>query len=184
MGAVDNIRAFTKLQYDKLESIEVGAQKNDVDQIQAVLTTNLTLTGAEQHILFDTIADNQDITMPSNGIFEVYRDGYYVGELNMYMNNLGPSGVIVWAETRVSDLDPWSLAGGLMFKSGLINDSEKSFPINAKMNFDAGSQIRLMIKVTVGSITLEKQTESVTAGTLTQYPAIVSFYRAGNKKIV
>jgi len=180
MGAVDNIRAFTKLQYDKLESIEVGAQKNDVDQIRCILTSNLTLDGTEQQILFNVVDSPQGISMPSNGILEFSRDGYYAGDLNLYMIVSGLSEAIVWVESRVDDLSPWTLGAGLMYKTGLINDGDVTFPAGAKMNFNASEQVRLMIKKLSGNIVLSTSTETVSKGTLVEYPAIISLFRVGN----
>ena len=179
------LEQFTLQEKTKLAGIEDGAQKNDIDQIRAVWdTTTVVLDGTEQLIAFDTVADSQDITMPSNGIFEVSRDGYYTGSLSLFIDQSTSPNMVVWVECRATDLDPWDLCGGTMFKFNVNVDGGNTYPFDTNFNFSAGQQFRILIKRIDAdpNASLDKQTETVSLGTITQYPAAVQIYRAGNKK--
>jgi hypothetical protein len=178
-----NMTAFSEDYKIKLEGIETGAQKNDIDQIKAVLTTDTVIDGTEQMLAFDTSSEAQGLSMPSNGIFEVGRDGYYTGHINMYMWESGDPDFIMWIECRDSGIDPWEFCGGQMVEFHVASDTGTTVPFNSNFNFVTGQQFRIMIKkISAGdSAELQTKTETVSLGTLTQYPASVTIFRAGNK---
>lgn len=175
--------SYTLAERVKLASIDSGAQKQDIDQIKAVLTTDMEIDGTEQMLAFDTASEAQGLSMPSNGIFDVGRDGYYTGHINMYMWESGDPDFIMWIECRDSDLDPWEFCGGQMVEFHVASDTGTTIPFNSNFNFVTGQQFRIMIKkISSGdSAELQTKTETVSLGTLTQYAASVTIFRAGNK---
>jgi hypothetical protein len=160
---------------------ELEECSNDIDQIKAALTSDKTLDGTEQVLDFDTASEACGISMPANGVFEVSKAGYYTGKLNLYISENGNPVIFAWMEKRVTESDPWELASPQMIEFQAITSTGSFIPMDSNLNLDAGNQIRIMIKKTSDSATLTSSVRTVTAGTITQYPASVSIYRVGNK---
>ena len=174
---------ITGIERTKLNGIEEGAQKNDIDQIKAIRDTNKVLDGTEQILDFDIISQNAGITMPTDGFFEVSRDGYYEGTVTLNINESSNPDLFLWAETRVDNVSAWSPTSTLMIKQFFKEDGSFTVHVNGGFNLDNGNQIRVMVKRDNGNITLTKETETLGGQTLTQYPVFISMYRAGNKII-
>lgn len=158
----------------------VDASRN-TDQMKAYLSIGLTLDGTEQVIAFNTVIQNEGLTLPSNGIFEIGRDGYYVGNVDLYVDVTGGAEYIIWIEKRDDDLSSWELCGNIMNKFKISTDSSNSINLDGCFNMDAGNQFRIIIKKLSGTVSLASTSETVSLGTVNQYSASINVYRVGNK---
>ena len=141
--------------------------------INAHLSIDQTIT-TEAEIVFDTVIANEGITL-SAGVFTIPKDGYYDGNMNIYVDKTGTLLFNVWVECKPFSTGVWQLCGGNMVKLVANIDGGQSFGLSGAFPLSAGDEVRVMTESTSGNGSLEKRTQVVTLGTVTQWPAVINF---------
>lgn len=147
-------------------------------RISSYLSTNLTLTGAEQLIAFDVIKWDRRI-LDTAGVFTIPEEGYYNGSINLNVSITGISSFIIWVECKPFG-GAWGLCGGSMIKISGGDDFSGNVPMNSGFDFNEGDEVRIMTKKLAGTVAFISATAIVANGTLTEPSASITFMRVDN----
>ena len=162
--------------------IGFNAISTNDQQMSVALSTDMTLDGTEQTIAVDTVVDSDGLTLPFDGILQCNSDGYYRGELALYIEESGNPTLFFWVDLRITSSDPWVPVNSSMISRYFKDDTSDTIHLGGGFNLDSGNQIRARIKKSGGLATLTAQAEALAGTTLTQPSAMINLYKAGNKK--
>lgn len=149
-------------------------------RIAAFLSTDKTLDGTEQIIDFDSTKWAKGITV-SAGVFTFPEDGYYTGNVNVFIDESGDPDIITWCECRPFATGEWELCGGGMILYHPVVDTGTSFPFNGGFDFFEGDQVRIKIKKLSATAALESRAQTVALGDLTQPSASIVIQKTDRK---
>ena len=147
-------------------------------RIAAYLTTNLLLDGTEQVLAFDAEKWKRDITC-SSGVFTIQTKGYYQGYVSVHLITTGVASSVVWVERKPSG-GSWALIDGSMIKFTGNDDVSGYIPMTGGFELNAGDDVRVKIKKTAGTASLQSASETVALGTIVQPSATITFVRTDN----
>jgi hypothetical protein len=146
------------------------------------MSADLVLSGAEQQIPFDPVQTSRTngFTVNPSGSFTLTDDGYYKGDMSIYVDKSGGNiFVSIWIE-RKQPLGSWGLASTGMSYRKITSDNGVAVFMPGSIDGLAGDEFRIMIQQSGnGSGALKSISGVVTLGTITQYAASLSVYKVG-----
>jgi hypothetical protein len=148
-----------------------------IDRIKVALTSNLTVTTTSQIIAFNSVFENNVITN-SLGEITVLKSGQYVGNLSLYIDQNNSPELYVYVEKWNGSA--WTVPGNTMVNIRPTQDSSHfTTVLNGVFTLNSNDKIRIRILRGGGTPTATLTNSTVTVGgtTLTQYPALLTFYK-------
>lgn len=173
--------AFEQEDKDKLASLPNGG--GTVSRLATVMSADLVLSGGEQQIPFDPAQTSRSVgfTVNPSGSFTLAGDGYYRGDMAIYVDKSGGAGVVlaIWVETKPLLTGVWKLASTGMSHPAVFDDGGLPVAMQGSIEGLAGDEFRIMIKELSGTGTLKSIEEVLSLGTVTQYAASLNVVRVG-----
>ena len=172
---------FLQADKDKLASLHSGG--GTIERLSTIMSADLVLSGSEQQIAFDSAqtARSTGFTVNPSGSFTLDNDGFYKGDMSIYVDKSGGAGVFmaIWIECKPLLTGVWKLASIGMSHPTVFDDG--GLPVAMLGSFDGltGDEFRIMIKKLSGTATLKSIDEVVSLGTVTQFAASLSVYKVG-----
>ena len=171
------------LQGDKAKLDTLHAGGGTVERLSTVMSADLVLSGSEQQIAFDPAqtSRSEGFTVNPGGSFTLDNDGFYNGDMSIYVDKSGGAGVFmaIWIECKPLLTGVWKLASVGMSHPTVFDDGGLPVAMSGSIDGLAGDEFRVMIKKLSGTATLKSIDEVVSLGTVTQFAASLSVCKAG-----
>lgn len=155
----------------------------ETPRISAALTNTTTLAYSnDTTIPFNVVGDSFKVSN-SSGEFTIEESGYYEGYMNCYIQEQGNPEVAFWVEVYPSGGSAWELAPNKVAVVYTRDDTGTTLlPLSSGLNLNAGDKIRIRARIVSNydSASLTSRSISTDLGSLTQYPATISFIKQSN----
>ena len=175
------LNAFTDENKIKLDSLESGG--GTTERLSTVMSATLVLSGGEQQLAFDPAQTSRSagFTVNVGGSFTVLQDGYYSGDLSLYVDKSGGIGVdlSIWIEIKPLATGIWQLASTGMSNPIVHDDGGQPVALNGALDVLSGDEVRIMIQENAGTGSLISETKVKSLGSVTDYAASISVYKVG-----
>lgn len=147
------------------------------DKIKVYKSTNLTINTTPTLINFDQTITNTVITNNS-GEITIGSTGSYIGTLDLYVNQTSNPNIWFYIGHTPISTGTEVIYMGLGGRTSFTTDGSFYYHINGTMSLSAGDKIKIYAFRTGGNAAiLESVSTTVNGNTITQYPAMLSFYK-------
>lgn len=151
-------------------------------RILTVRELDLVFDDTDQQIVFDSAQSaGYGMTVNVSGSITANVDGYFHGSLDLYVDKSGGARleIAVWLEIKPLLTGVWELITGAMVQPTFKDDGGQNTTLAGDIQMLVGDEMRVMLKSVAGNGKIETITETVSLGTITQFAASLSVFRAG-----